>query len=92
MAHMAESRTNACSLYGAAGLAAQCQPSRCAFWETDTSRCVLERVGLRPTLDERPELTRWLLAVRRELSPSTFELPEEPLLPYNLLPLPGFRR
>jgi hypothetical protein len=87
-----DEKTRACFLYGAAGLAVPCRPSRCSFWETDTSSCVLERIGLRATLDEQPELVRWLLAVRRELSPSRLELPGEPLPPYNLLPLPGFRR
>ena len=89
---MDETRTNACFLYGAVGIAAPCQRSGCSFWEADTSRCVLERVGLHGSLEEQPELVRWLLAVRSELSAGKLEPPGEPLPPYNLIPLPGLRR
>jgi hypothetical protein len=87
-----ENRPRTCFLYGAVEVSALCRPRSCSFWEDEASSCVLERIGLRATLDERPELARWLLAVRRELSSSKLELPQEPLPPYNLLPLPGFRR
>jgi hypothetical protein len=87
-----ECEERACFLYGAAGVTVPCQPTRCAFWEERTSGCSLERVGLRPGLGERPELVRWLLAVRHALSSDRLDLPEEPLPPYNLLPLPGLRR
>jgi hypothetical protein len=82
-----------CFLYEAAvGLPIACQYERCSFWEARASGCALERLGLRPQAERRPELRRWLLAVRSELSSKRLEVPEEPLPPYNLLPLPGFRR
>ena len=87
-----ESAKPTCSLYAAVGRVVQCQPARCSFWEADTSTCAVERVGLLAGLEDRPELARWLLAVRAELSSGALELPDEPLPPFNLLPLPGFRR
>lgn len=94
MAATAESiRTEGtCFLYKAVGRPVACQPDLCSFWEPGASGCTLERLGLRPQAEKQPELRRWLLALRSELSAKKFELPEEPLPPYNLLPLPGFRR
>jgi hypothetical protein len=84
-------RMRDCFLYGAAGASVACQPARCSFWEVGAGRCVVEHLGLREDLEDKPELVRWLLAVRSELSSSRLELPSEPLPPYNLLPLPGLR-
>jgi hypothetical protein len=67
-----------------------CQHELCSFWEERI--CALERLGLRRQAEKQPELTRWLFALRSELSAKRLELPQEPLPPYNLLPLPGFRR
>jgi hypothetical protein len=81
-----------CFLYGAAvGLPIACQHERCSFWEEGQSVCALERLGLRGRAEKQPELTRWLLKIRKELSSKKREVPEEPLPPYTLLPLPGFR-
>jgi hypothetical protein len=95
MAATAEStRTEeTCFLYGAAvGLPIACQHEWCSFWEEGQSVCALERLGLRGRAEKQPELTRWLLKIRSELSAKKLEVPEEPLPPYTLLPLPGFRR
>jgi hypothetical protein len=86
-------RTEAtCFLYGAVGRPVACQRERCSFWEAAASGCMLEQLRLRPQAERQPELRRWLLALRSELSAKKLEVPEEPLPPYNLLPLPGFRR
>lgn len=81
-----------CFLYAAVGRPVACQQERSSFWEEGASTCALERLGLRRHAEKQPELRRWLLALRNELSAKRLELPQEPLPPYNLLPLPGFRR
>jgi hypothetical protein len=78
-----------CFLYEAAGRTVLCDWKRCPFWD---GGCTLVRFGLRGQSETQPELAAWLLAIRSELSAKTYELPDEPLPPYNLLPLPGFRR
>lgn len=81
-----------CFLYTAVGRSVGCQYERCSFWDAGASVCTLERLGLRRPAEEQPELRRWLLSIRHELSAKRLEVQDEPLPPYNLLPLPGFRR
>lgn len=81
-----------CFLYAAVGRPVACPRERCSFWEEGAAGCALERLGLRRQAEMQPELRRWLLALRSELSAKRLEVPDEPLPPYNLMPLPGFRR
>jgi hypothetical protein len=81
-----------CLLYAAAGRAALCLRNRCAFWEESNAACVIERLQLEAEVDSRPGLRDWLLQVRSELSSPRLQVPEEPLPPYALLPLPRFGR
>jgi hypothetical protein len=85
-----ETAPQTCFLYEAAGLSVPCQRERCSFWER--GECVPERLGLQSDMDSRPDLASWLLALRSELSSNALEVPGDPLPPYNLLSLPGFRR
>jgi hypothetical protein len=91
---MRQARVDAkpCLLYAAAGRAALCLRNRCAFWEESNAACVMERLQLEADLDSRPGLRDWLLQVRSELSSPRLQVPEEPLPPYALLPLPRFGR
>jgi hypothetical protein len=52
-----------CDLHFATGAKEACPGSDCAFWEEDG--CVFERVKFE--FDDRPDVARWLLGIRREL-------------------------
>jgi hypothetical protein len=56
-----------CFLNEAAGRAVPCGRERCSFWLPRSSGCIPERVGLRPRVEQQPELRRRLLALRSEL-------------------------
>ena len=56
-----------CFLYEAAGRPVPCQREWCSFWLPRSSGCIPERLGLRPRVEQQPELRRRLLALRSEL-------------------------
>jgi hypothetical protein len=82
----------ACLLYAAAGRAALCLRNRCAFWEESNGACVIKRLDLQGEVDSHPGLRDWLLQIRSELSSPRLQVPDEPLPPYALLPLPRLGR
>ena len=52
-----------CALHYATGAKEECPGAQCAFWEDDG--CVFERVKFE--FEDRPDVARWLLGIRREL-------------------------
>jgi hypothetical protein len=58
-----------CALHLATGRKEECPGSACAFWEEGgavvESGCVFDRVRLE--FDARPDVARWLLALRHDL-------------------------
>ena len=58
-----------CRLHLANGATEACPGAECAFWEPGGAvvdpRCFVDRVGFE--VEARPELARWLLALRDQL-------------------------